>query len=52
MLSDIEIAQSAELERIGRIADKLRTPDDAIDPYGHYKAKISLDWLDSQPVRE
>ena len=52
MLSDIEIAQSAELERIGRIADKLRIPDDAIDPYGHYKAKISLDWLDSQPVRE
>jgi len=52
VLSDIEIAQSAELERIGRIADKLRIPDDAIDPYGHYKAKISLDWLDSQPVRE
>jgi formate--tetrahydrofolate ligase len=52
VLSDIEIAQSAELERIGKIADKLRIPDDAIDPYGHYKAKISLDWLDSQPARE
>ena len=51
MLSDIEIAQSAELERIGKIADKLGIPDDAIDPYGHYKAKVSLDWLDSQPAR-
>ncbi|HET7901603.1 MAG TPA: formate--tetrahydrofolate ligase [Candidatus Nanopelagicales bacterium] len=52
MLSDIEIAQGATLERIGKIADKLGIPDDAIDPYGHYKAKISLDWLDSQPARE
>ena len=52
MLSDIEIAQSAELERIGNIADKLGIPDDAIDPYGHFKAKISLDWLDSQPARD
>jgi formate--tetrahydrofolate ligase len=51
VLSDIEIAQSAELERIGKIADKLGIPDDAIDPYGHYKAKVSLDWLDSQPAR-
>jgi formate--tetrahydrofolate ligase len=51
VLSDIEIAQSAELERIGKIADKLGIPDDAIDPYGHYKAKVSLDWLASQPER-
>ncbi len=52
MLSDIEIAQGATLERIGTIADKLGIPDDAVDPYGHYKAKVSLDWLDSQPTRE
>jgi formate--tetrahydrofolate ligase len=52
VLSDIEIAQGATLERIGSIAAKLGIPDDAIDPYGHYKAKISLDWLDSQPGRE
>ena len=52
MLSDIEIAQGATLERIGKIADKLGIPDDAVDPYGHYKAKVSLDWLDSQPTRE
>ena len=52
MLSDIEIAQAAEMERIGAIAEKLHIPDDAIDPYGHYKAKISLDWLDAQPERE
>ena len=35
MLSDIEIAQAAEMERIGAIAEKLHIPDDAIDPYGH-----------------
>jgi len=52
VLSDIEIAQAAEMERIGAIAAKLNIPDDAIDPYGHYKAKISLDWLDAQPERE
>ena len=52
MLSDIEIAQAAEMERIGAIAAKLNIPDDAVDPYGHYKAKISLDWLDAQSARE
>ena len=49
--SDIEIAQGAQLERIGTIADRLGIPDEAVDPYGRYKAKISLDWLDAQPTR-
>ena len=49
--TDIEIAQRATLQRIGAIAAKAGIPDDAVEPYGHYKAKISLDWLAQQPAR-
>lgn len=52
MPTDIEIAQDARLERIGHIAARAGIPDDALEPYGHYKAKVSLDWLDSQPERK
>ena len=52
MPTDIEIAQNARLERIGHIAARAGIPDDALEPYGHYKAKVSLDWLDSQPARK
>ena len=52
MPTDIEIAQNAYLERIGHIAARAGIPDDALEPYGHYKAKVSLDWLDSQPERK
>ena len=47
MATDIEIAQQAQLERIVPLAEaRLGIPEDALDPYGHYKAKISLDYLD------
>src|SRR5712672_4199193 len=32
---------------IGEIADKLGVPEDAVSPYGRYKAKISLDYVRS-----
>ena len=51
MPTDIEIAQNARLERIGHIAAKAGIPDDALEPYGHYKAKVSLDWLDGLPEK-
>ena len=38
--SDIEIAQAATMRPIGEIAGKLGIPDDAVSPYGRYKAKI------------
>ena len=47
MKSDIEIAQAAKLEKIGKIAEKLGIPEDSLEPFGHYKAKISLDYLNS-----
>jgi formate--tetrahydrofolate ligase len=46
-LSDIEIAQKAKLQRATELAKKLGIPEDAIEPYGHYKAKVSLDYVDS-----
>ena len=46
MASDIEIAQQAKLERISRVAlDKLGIHEEQLEPYGHYKAKVSLDAL-------
>ena len=48
MLSDIEIAQQGRLKHIGEVAqDKLGVAADHLQPYGHYKAKVSLDYLDS-----
>jgi len=46
-LSDIEIAQQAKMQRINQIAGKLGIPEDKLEPYGHYKAKVSLDYVDS-----
>jgi formate--tetrahydrofolate ligase len=47
MLSDIEIAQQATLKRITALAEeRLGIPDQYLEPYGHYKAKISLDYLE------
>ena len=46
-LSDIEIAQAAKLQRVIKIADKLGIPEDHLIPYGHYKAKVSLEYVDS-----
>jgi formate--tetrahydrofolate ligase len=48
MLTDIEIAQAAKLRRISDLAgDRLGIPEAALEPYGHYKAKLALDYVDS-----
>lgn len=41
MLSDIEIAQNAKMKKIGEIAKELGISDEHLEPYGHYKAKLS-----------
>lgn len=41
MLTDIEIAQKAEMKPIGEIAEKLGMTPDELEYYGKYKAKIS-----------
>lgn len=43
MLSDIEIAQQAKLRPIPEIAAQLGIPDGSLEPFGRYKAKVSLD---------
>jgi formate--tetrahydrofolate ligase len=44
--SNIEIAQRAKLKPIAPLArERLGIPEDALEPYGHYKAKVSLDYL-------
>ena len=53
MPSDIEIAQAATLQRISRIAhDKLGIPEDHLEPFGHYKAKVSLEYVNSLKSRK
>eukprot|EP00440_Ansanella_granifera_P059096 gb/GFBE01064056.1/.p1 GENE.gb/GFBE01064056.1/~~gb/GFBE01064056.1/.p1 ORF type:complete len:562 (+),score=159.15 gb/GFBE01064056.1/:1-1686(+) len=48
MPSDIEIAQAATMKPILDLAkDTLGIPKEALDPYGHYKAKMSLEYIDS-----
>ena len=51
MRTDIDIAQSAQLEPVSRIAERLGIPEDAVDPYGRFKAKISLEHLAALPDR-
>ncbi|MES3713620.1 formate--tetrahydrofolate ligase [Staphylococcus ureilyticus] len=41
-LSDLDIANQSTLQPIGDIAEKVGIPADAIEPYGHYKAKIDI----------
>ncbi|WP_302515839.1 formate--tetrahydrofolate ligase, partial [Ruminococcus bromii] len=46
MLSDIEIAQSAELKPIAEIANQLEISADELEFYGKYKAKLSDELAD------
>ncbi len=48
MLTDIEIAQQAKMLKIKDIAGKLGVEDDELIPYGHYKAKISQEYINRQ----
>jgi formate--tetrahydrofolate ligase len=47
-MSDIEIAQQAKMRPIIELAgEKFGIPAEHLDPYGHYKAKISLEYVNS-----
>ena len=47
MKSDLEIARSARLLPVKQIAENLGIDSDAIFNYGHHKAKISLDFIET-----
>jgi formate--tetrahydrofolate ligase len=50
-VSDIEIAQAATMKPINEIGAVLGIDPSNMEPYGHYKAKVSLKYLDSLPKR-
>ena len=51
--SDIEIAQAASMRPIIEVArDKLGIPDEALSSYGRYKAKVSLDYVETLADRQ
>ncbi|HEM6308537.1 TPA: formate--tetrahydrofolate ligase [Streptococcus suis] len=52
VLSDIDIANSVQMEPIGQVADRLGIPEESLSLYGRYKAKIDsrqLEALKDQP---
>jgi len=44
-MSDIEISQRAHLLPIADVAGRLGIAEDSIEPYGRYKAKLTLDFI-------
>ncbi len=46
-MSDIEIAQNAPIKPIAEIAARLDIPGEALVPFGHTKAKVSLEFVES-----
>ena len=50
--TDLEIAQETKLEPIAKVAAKIGIPEEALEPYGKYKGKLSFDYireLESRP---
>jgi len=52
MKSDIEIAQAAKPVKVSMIAEKLGIPENSLEPFGHYKAKINMDFIKSLETKE
>ena len=45
-MSNIEIARQAKMQPILKLArERLGIPEEALEPYGRFKAKVSLDYL-------
>ena len=47
VLPDIEIARRARLHPVGQVAQTLGVPEDQLEVYGRYKAKVSMDFYHS-----
>jgi len=52
MKKDIEIAQEANIRPIAEIAAKLGIPQDELEMYGRYKAKIPLHFIDEEHIKK
>ncbi|MEE4000590.1 formate--tetrahydrofolate ligase [Tenacibaculum sp. FZY0031] len=51
-LTDIEIAQAKELQHIKYIANKLQVREDDLEMYGKYKAKLPLNLIDENKIKD
>ena len=52
MLSDLDIAQKAEISHIKHIASKIDIHEDDLEYYGKYKAKLPLHLIDEQKIKK
>lgn len=53
MLSDIEIAQKAKMRKIADVAkERLGIPEDELENYGRYKAKVSFSYLEKLKIKK
>lgn len=52
VLTDIEIAQAAKLDHIKNIAAKLNIQEDDIEMYGKFKAKIPLQFINQEKIKQ
>ena len=50
-MTDIEIAQACEMRRIGEVAAEAGIAEEYLEPYGRYKAKISLRLSSAKTVK-
>ena len=51
MPGDLEIARAARLRPIREVAEAAGIPAEALEPYGRYKAKVGLDFVQAQEDR-
>ena len=51
-MTDIEIAQKAQLKHIREIASKLNIDEDSLELYGKYKAKLPIQLIDENKVNQ
>ncbi|MDR1311186.1 MAG: formate--tetrahydrofolate ligase, partial [Burkholderiaceae bacterium] len=51
MTTDIAIAQRAKMLRISQVAQRFDIEEEFLEPYGYYKAKISLEFLETLKER-
>ena len=51
-MKDVEIARNTKLEKISEIAEKIGITEEELEPYGRYKAKISLKAFDRLKEKE
>ncbi|GAC1381851.1 MAG: formate--tetrahydrofolate ligase [Hymenobacter sp.] len=52
LMTDISIAQSAAIQPIKRVAERLAIAEDDLEPYGKYKAKLPLHLINAEKIAQ